>query len=274
MGKTYSKGSSEVDRCIMKMQSMHHPELKGVTVKALFIFDEEKSDVPCLKHGGYPALATIKITSVKERALGLSDAVMIIDRASWLSMKSEPCEALIDHELTHLERVLDEETKKPVFDSVNRPKLTSRRHDHQMGWFSEVAERHGEHSPEVRQARSLIAETGQLYFNFAPSSIAEATRAALENPGTTKGGVLADGTKFTVQATQTEEPPDELYDSAATFVTECGLESISISRIQTQLKIGYNRAARLLEALEAKGYVGALLPGGGRPVLAPRPTAH
>jgi hypothetical protein len=51
---------------------------------------------------------------------------------------------------------------------LDRPKLTLRRHDFQAGWFHEIAQRHGEASPEVRSAKQLMAGTGQLYFDFGP----------------------------------------------------------------------------------------------------------
>jgi hypothetical protein len=58
----------------------------------------------------------------------------------------------------------------PAFDALDRPKLAMRKHDHQFGWFDEVAQRHGEASPEVRQARVLMEKSGQLYFDFEPRS--------------------------------------------------------------------------------------------------------
>jgi S-DNA-T family DNA segregation ATPase FtsK/SpoIIIE len=65
---------------------------------------------------------------------------------------------------------------------------------------------------------------------------------------------------------------DALYDEAVRIVT---LErKPSISYVQRRLKIGYNRAARLLEAMELAGIVGPLQSNGGREVLAPPPPGE
>jgi len=48
----------------------------------------------------------------------------------------------------------------------------------------------------------------------------------------------------------------------------------SISYVQRRLKIGYNRAARMLEAMEMAGIVGPLQTNGGREVLAPSPPGE
>ena len=62
---------------------------------------------------------------------------------------------------------------------------------------------------------------------------------------------------------------DPLYDEAVRIVTT--ERKPSISYVQRRLKIGYNRAARLLEAMEIAGLVGPLQSNGGRDVLAPPP---
>jgi S-DNA-T family DNA segregation ATPase FtsK/SpoIIIE len=62
---------------------------------------------------------------------------------------------------------------------------------------------------------------------------------------------------------------DELYDQAVRIVTES--RRASISGVQRRLKIGYNRAARLIELMEQQGIVSAPQHNGNREVLAPPP---
>jgi S-DNA-T family DNA segregation ATPase FtsK/SpoIIIE len=65
------------------------------------------------------------------------------------------------------------------------------------------------------------------------------------------------------------EQDDPLYDEACAYVLET--RRASISSVQRKLRIGYNRAARLIEAMEAAGVVSAMDAAGGREVLAPGP---
>ncbi|HSP01700.1 MAG TPA: DNA translocase FtsK 4TM domain-containing protein, partial [Thioalkalivibrio sp.] len=60
---------------------------------------------------------------------------------------------------------------------------------------------------------------------------------------------------------------DPLYDQAVAIVLES--RKASISYVQRRLKIGYNRAARMIEDMEAAGLVSALQSNGNREVLAP-----
>ena len=61
---------------------------------------------------------------------------------------------------------------------------------------------------------------------------------------------------------------DELYDEAVNFVLES--RRASISSVQRKLRIGYNRAARLIEAMEAAGLVSEMNTNGTREVLVPK----
>jgi DNA segregation ATPase FtsK/SpoIIIE, S-DNA-T family len=68
---------------------------------------------------------------------------------------------------------------------------------------------------------------------------------------------------------ESDPEQDQLYDEAVRIVTES--RKASISGVQRRLKIGYNRAARMIEAMEAAGLVGPLQSNGAREVLAPPP---
>ena len=116
--------------------------------------------------------AVVRITPLKDRALGMADASIVIDRAGWLALSQLQREALVDHELTHLTRKVDKETGELLVDALDRPKLVMRRHDHQIGFFCDVAARHGEAAPEVRLANSLVSEMKQLQLDLAPRKAA------------------------------------------------------------------------------------------------------
>ena len=60
---------------------------------------------------------------------------------------------------------------------------------------------------------------------------------------------------------------DEFYDQAVAFVIES--RRASISAVQRKFRIGYNRAARLIEAMESAGLVSEMNSNGNREVLAP-----
>jgi S-DNA-T family DNA segregation ATPase FtsK/SpoIIIE len=62
---------------------------------------------------------------------------------------------------------------------------------------------------------------------------------------------------------------DPLYDEAVRIVTES--RRASVSGVQRRLKIGYNRAARLVEQMERAGLVGPLQANGSREVYAGAP---
>ena len=65
---------------------------------------------------------------------------------------------------------------------------------------------------------------------------------------------------------------DALYDEAVMIVTSTG--KASISYVQRRLKIGYNRAARMVEEMEATGVVSSMQSNGQREVLAPPPPEN
>ncbi|WP_430009924.1 DNA translocase FtsK [Methylophaga lonarensis] len=91
----------------------------------------------------------------------------------------------------------------------------------------------------------------------APDYIEEITQDPAGEDGEMMVGDASDGES------------DPLYDQAVQIVTES--RRASVSGIQRRLKIGYNRAARIVEAMEMAGVVSAMQSNGSREVLAPPP---
>ncbi|HET9390696.1 MAG TPA: DNA translocase FtsK 4TM domain-containing protein [Steroidobacteraceae bacterium] len=89
----------------------------------------------------------------------------------------------------------------------------------------------------------------------------------LSGPRTPIPGIAPDEGDVGVMVEDPEADP--LYDEAVKIVTT--ERKPSISYVQRRLKIGYNRAARLLEAMEIAGLVGPLQSNGAREVLVPAP---
>ena len=91
----------------------------------------------------------------------------------------------------------------------------------------------------------------------------------LEAPTSPTPGLLGID-KITLSSVDAEEDP--LYDQAVQVVLDT--KKASISGVQRRLKIGYNRAARMVESMEAAGLVGPLQSNGSREILIPIAAAE
>ena len=80
-------------------------------------------------------------------------------------------------------------------------------------------------------------------------------------------GPATDGAAQDLFGDAVDAEADPLYDEAVAFVVRT--RRASISAVQRQLRIGYNRAARLVEQMEAAGLVSSMSVNGSREVLAP-----
>jgi hypothetical protein len=164
--KTYDHAPARIRERVDALIARYHPDLSGFSVRVDVLVVVSDKPGPALKHHGYDALATIRVLPVKDRAAGRGDAEMLIDLGRYDKELNEgERDALLDHELYHLKVIKEGPIAKR--DSADRPKLKCRLHDRQLGWFDEIARRHGDNSLERRGARHLFDAAGQDYFPFA-----------------------------------------------------------------------------------------------------------
>src|SRR5581483_9944730 len=110
---------------------------------------------------------------------------------------------------------------------------------------------------EVHKVASFLKKSGKPVYD---------DQILTADSGVNDAGVLQEGG---VEGAM-EGEADPLYDEALRIVTES--RRASISGVQRRLRIGYNRAARLIEEMERAGVVGPLQSNGSREVLAPPPV--
>jgi len=167
---TYQKCPESVKQMaaeILAQFETHKPLVEqGVTIDLLFAFGERDpaGNVigPAIMHHGRRSGGLCRKVSLKDRAKGLADAEIILDGDNWNELIEAEQRALLDHELHHLAIKIDK--RGVVKDDLGRPVLQLRRHTIEVGWFKEIAERHGDFAPERIQARQIMGEFGQYFW--------------------------------------------------------------------------------------------------------------
>ena len=112
-------------------------------------------------------------------------------------------------------------------------------------------------------------EVHRVVEHLKASGTADYVEGVLDEVQTLGDGVVIGATGLPETSAGGGDESDPLYDEAVRIVTET--RRASISGVQRRLKIGYNRAARLIEAMEAAGVVSPPEHNGDRSVLAPPP---
>ncbi len=167
---TYSP-NDDIDALLIDVRKKYHPALADVTVATLFVakVDKDGESSQALRHQGFPASATIKIMGLKYRALGVADAVLVIDEHTWEKLSKRERVALLDHELEHVTIVPDKR------DDLGRPCLQLRFHDWRLEGFRSVVQRHGRHALEAQAVEACRDENGQYLWDWAKPGKASST---------------------------------------------------------------------------------------------------
>ena len=160
---TYTPADSDVLDRVARLMAAHHGMLVeyGVRIDCLFAHPDLDEDGvpkgPPVTLNGYTCAAKVKITSPKDRAKGCGDAEILIDHDVYQELSDAERDALLDHELQHLDAVSE-------FDDMGRPKLKMRLHDHSFGWFDVIVARHGRASFECQQFERFYRGTFQPFW--------------------------------------------------------------------------------------------------------------
>lgn len=182
MSTTYSAADPEVNDLLAEVMKRHHKPLHEAGVKVGVLMSSE------LKAGGYPAYATIKIVSLKDRLSKQYDAELVIDLPEWEKLRDRHRKALIDHELSHIKLAKTRTTGDATLavtesgitferDDLGRPKLKLVKGDwNGSDGFRDVVQRNGDWAIEFLSARRC-----HVFATAARDGIDPSLRAAADN---------------------------------------------------------------------------------------------
>jgi hypothetical protein len=147
MTTTYEKCDGATNQLLQQLIGKYHSPIKEAEVTFDLVFaakeDKEGNSLPAVKLHGVAASAKVKITSLEDRARGVADVKIVIDRYQWEVAKPETRAAILDHELTH---VMLKDEGEP--DDLGRPKLKLKEHDWMVWGFDSIVERYKEFAPD------------------------------------------------------------------------------------------------------------------------------
>jgi hypothetical protein len=157
MPTTFEKADADIVNLFAKVVAQWHSDLHDVKVNVGIVL-AYNPDGPAVKHGGYPALASIKPCSAKDRVTKGYDAELTIDADGYRDLSEAQRLALLDHEASHitlvprkLKKGEEDDGQKWAFDNNGRPKLKSVKGDWNVGdGFEHVVARHGLNAIEYR----------------------------------------------------------------------------------------------------------------------------
>lgn len=185
MSNKYTAAGLDVARRVKRLMKRFHPGLvkARVRVDCVFVTTDGEDGAP-VKVNGYPALAAASAIPQKFRPATKADVRITIDKEAFDELTDRQKDALLDHELQHFEAVMQDDTV--ALDGNDRPRIRLRKHDVQLGFFSVIAQRHGEHSQEVIACRAMIENAATVFlpgFEFQAKPLPGQRKAKALPPG-------------------------------------------------------------------------------------------
>lgn len=131
-----------VIKVVAKMVKAHHKHLMNAKIVPAWMLGKKPDK------DGHVVLGRMRKCSELERELHGRDAILLLNQAYWRTFSEAQREALVDHELCHLDQVLDADLE-PAVDGHGKPKFRIRKHD--LEEFRAVVERHGCYLADLKE---------------------------------------------------------------------------------------------------------------------------
>ena len=132
-----------------------------VKVVMFFKYGKRDKDVNLKKNAisknGAPCAAQVRLISAFNRQTDNYDVKIILDGDIWKDLSKEERIAVVDHELSHIQIVVDADGEPVMInEQSDKVKLKCIHDDIQMWGFSEIIDRHGKNSQELQVLQSLV----------------------------------------------------------------------------------------------------------------------
>lgn len=229
MSIEWTEAKGEVLDIVRQMVNAYHPNLKMAKIGV--VFRSETSSA-----GGYEVWAKTAKADAKTNALlegagaDMIDFLIWIAEPAWKNLSTEQRQALVDHELCHCSGVED----------------AWRMRGHDFEEFGEIVERHGFWNRNLFSATGAFKKALQLDLGLDLTL------------KTKDGRVVAVPADLLALADNIAQKGVSEIDNLLGEASKIALESptISITMLQRKLRIGYSRAARLIDQMEELGLIG------------------
>jgi hypothetical protein len=175
--KYHLPGSWVMNRIHSDLLPEWNKPLADAGVKVGVLFATNTDDGPALKHGGHGAAALVSIVPLVQRMYVTHDALIRIDSVIWGQLDDRSQEALLVHELLHLELQRQPDTWTPSsadepwwrLDDLGRPMLKLIEADYYLGdGFAAVIAKYGASSLEWKNLTVVHAIAQRAYTGEIP----------------------------------------------------------------------------------------------------------